>query len=297
MAQLKAVAVDLQLYVQTLMRSRNLSDGLQFTENLYLDEVTFGGITANNQTIGSVISSSPAGNVIPHDGIVGFAGQIVSGFNSTPFFHNLCAEGHVKECRFGLALKTNGTGKMVLGEADKNLYKGELSVAPIIEEWFLSGDVAFNGQVIAPNAFIELDSGTANIIGPISVVQQIFNASGVTYEMVNQTGCAPTLVGTYPCAHPPKLGFGFPSTSDAAQSAAIGNNTVSKESTIFDVAAASFSSNNANGICTSVLAGQDIILPQAPNQPLWVVGQPWFQTHYLDFNIGDGTVGVADQSC
>jgi pepsin A len=268
----------------------------KFTEDLYLDEVTFGGITADNQTVGSVISSTPAGNVIPHDGIVGFAGQIVSGFNSTPFFHTLCAENAVKECRFGLALKQDGTGKMVLGEADKNLYKGELSVAPIIEEWFLTGDVALNSQVIAPNAFIELDSGTANIIGPISVVQQIFNASGVTYELVNQTGCAPTLVGTYPCSQPPELGFGFPSSADASQSAAAKNTTVSTKSTIFDVAAASFSSNSTDGICTSVLAGQDIILPQAPNQPLWVVGQPWFQTHYLDFNVGDGTVGVADQS-
>jgi hypothetical protein len=38
---------------------------------------------------------------------------------------------------------------MVLGEADSSLYKSELSVAPIIEEWFLNGDVTVNGQVIA----------------------------------------------------------------------------------------------------------------------------------------------------
>jgi len=279
----------------SVTRSWGLANYLKITEDLYLDDISLGDITAENQTIGSVVPSTPAGNAIPHDGIVGFAGQIVSGFNTTPFFQNLCDAGHVKECRFGLAFKTDGTGKMVLGEADNKLYKGKLSVAPIIEEWFLTGDVALNGKVIAPDALIELDSGTANIIGPISVVQQIFNASGVTYELQNRTGCAPTLVGTYPCSQPPKLGFGFPSTSDASQAAASKNSTVSKKSTIFDVAAAAFSAGDIGGICTSVLAGQDIAIPQAPNQLLWVVGQPWMQTLYVDFNVGDGTIGVAHQ--
>ena len=277
--------------------SRGLADCVKFTEDLFLDNISFGGITANNQALGSVVSTTPVGNTFPHDGIVGFASQAVSGFNETPFFQSLCDEGHVAECRFGLALKTDGTGKMILGEADKSLYNGELSVAPVLEEWFLKGDVAVNGKVIAADALMLLDSGTANIIGPISVVQQIFDASGVTYEIQNITGCAPTLVGTYPCSHPPKLGFGFPSISDASQAAAKPNSTVSKKSSIFDVAAAAFSAGSANGTCTSILAGQDIPLSQAQNQLLWVVGQPWHQNHYVDFNVADRTVGVADLKC
>lgn len=183
---------------------------------------------------------------------------------------------------------------MVLGEADSKLYKGELSVAPIIEEWFLNGDITVNGQIIAQQQLIELDSGTANIIGPIDIVQQIFNATGVTGIMTNSSGCASTLVGVYPCSQPPKLGFGFPSMNDSA--AASGNSGVSRKSTIFDVPASAFPvTNDGNGNCTSVLAGVNINLPQTQNRSLWVVGQPFFQTHYLDFNVGEGTVGFSDQ--
>jgi pepsin A len=183
---------------------------------------------------------------------------------------------------------------MVLGEANSGLYKGELSVAPIIEEWFLNGDVSVNGQVIAQEQLIELDSGTANIIGPIDIVQKIFDATGVTGIMTNGSGCTSTLVGVYPCSQPPKLGFGFPSMEDAA--VAGGNSGVSQNSTIFDVHASAFPlTNDGNGTCTSALIGVNISLPQSQNRNLWVVGQPFFQTHYLDFNVGEGTVGFANQ--
>lgn len=183
---------------------------------------------------------------------------------------------------------------MVLGEADSRQYKGELSVAPIIEEWFLNGDVTVNGQVIAQEQLIELDSGTANIIGPIDIVQKIFDATGVTGIMTNASGCASTLMGVYPCSQPPKLGFGFPSMADAV--AADGKSGVNRNSIIFDVPASAFPSiDYGNSTCASTLTGVNINLPQSQNRNLWVVGQPFFQTHYLDFNVGEGTVGFADQ--
>jgi pepsin A len=57
------------------LQSRSSANEQQFQENLYLDEVILGCITADNQTIGSVFASNPVGNDIPHDGIVGFAGR------------------------------------------------------------------------------------------------------------------------------------------------------------------------------------------------------------------------------
>jgi hypothetical protein len=108
---------------------------------------------------------SQDGSALPHDGIAGFSGQIVPGFNQTPFFHTLCNEGHVAECRFGFALESNATGKQILGGVDRSLFQGELSVTPIIQEWFLLGDIAVNDKILLQDALIELDSGTANIIG------------------------------------------------------------------------------------------------------------------------------------
>jgi hypothetical protein len=146
------------------------------------------------------------------------------------------------------------------------------------------------------NKLIELDSCTANIIGPIAIVQQIFDATGVTGIMTHESGCASTLVGVYLFRQPPKLpvGFGFPSMQDAATTG--GNNGISRKSTIFNVPASAFPlTNDGNGTCTSALAGVNINLPQSQNWNLWVVGQPFFQTHYLDFNAGEGTVGFANQ--
>ena len=69
------------------------------------------------------------------------------------------------ECRFGLALTANGTGSLILGKLDSSLYSGDLTVAPVLEEWAVFGDLAINGTVVARDLVVELDSGTATIVG------------------------------------------------------------------------------------------------------------------------------------
>lgn len=81
---------------------------------------------------------------------------------------------------------------------------------------------------------------------------------------------------------------------DAA--AAGGTGGVSRKSTIFDVHESAFPlTNDGNGTCTSSPTGVNISLPQSKNRNIWVVGQPFFQTHYLDFDIGESTMGFVDQ--
>jgi hypothetical protein len=129
---------------------------------LFVDEMSFQGLAAK-QTVGSASGDSP----LPHQGIVGFSGQFAAQFptNSTSFFQSLCNQQVVTECRFGLVLTSNGTGTQILGELDSSLYNGNLVVTPVLEEWVVSGDLAINGTIFARDLVVELDSGTATIVG------------------------------------------------------------------------------------------------------------------------------------
>jgi pepsin A len=124
--------------------------------------MSYQGLVAK-QTVGSAIGDS----ILPHQGIVGFSGQFAAQFptNSTSFFQSLCNQQQVTQSRFGLALTSNGTGTQILGELDSSLYSGDLTVVPVLEEWVVSGDIAINGTVLARDLVVELDSGTATVVG------------------------------------------------------------------------------------------------------------------------------------
>jgi Eukaryotic aspartyl protease len=132
-----------------------------------MDKVTYGGLTANQ-----IIGSATGAALIPSNGIIGFSKQEAQFPLQYPnltsamtFIESLCSQSIVSECRFGLALTDTGSGVLALGELDTSLYSGELSVAPIIQQWALTGDLAINGKIVASDILIELDSGTATIVG------------------------------------------------------------------------------------------------------------------------------------
>lgn len=132
------------------------------TGDLYTDQVSFGDLTATQ-----LIGSAKGPSLLPNSGIVGFSGQLFSGFpnNSTSFFETLCTQGQVEECRFGLALKSDNSGSLVMGELATGLFDGNLTVSPILAGWVVSGDLAVNGTIVGKDQVVELDSGTATIVG------------------------------------------------------------------------------------------------------------------------------------
>lgn len=132
---------------------------------MFNDTVKFGSTTVY-QTVGSAASLPDGTNLIPTDGIVGFSGLMVSNFEgASPYFHSLCDQGQLDQCRFGITLGDNGTGTQVLGALDKSLFEGRLTTTEIVYEWFMYADIALDDHIIAKNAPIELDTGTATIIG------------------------------------------------------------------------------------------------------------------------------------
>lgn len=150
----------------------------------------------------------------PHDGIVGLGDPSLSGGDSTPYFHNLCNQNLVSECRFGLPLSTNNTCSLILGSVDTKLVsESSLTKAPIIQGWASHGNIAVNGKKVGKDALLEFDSGSSGIVGPISAVEALFNLSNIQSVLI-PTAAGNTLVGYYLCSFPPIIGLSLPSQSN-----------------------------------------------------------------------------------
>ena len=99
---------------------------------------------------------------------MGFAGTSPGNtftLGGDPFFHNLCNQSQVEECRFGLAFGTSGEGKQILGGVDHSLFKGDLTSVPLSldEQWYIPGALTANGKTIFENQTMFTDSGTINV--------------------------------------------------------------------------------------------------------------------------------------
>jgi cathepsin D len=241
-------------------------------------------LTVKNQYLGEVTKpKSPP--TFPHDGLIGFAGEDSSSLRESPWFHSLCSQKSLASCRFGMALGTDGTGQMTYGSVDTSAFDGALTTTAIQGEWTVTGDIAVNGKVVQSDARIATDSGTTVIFGPIDSVRAMFKAAGITAVENPGNGNTPTtLDGYYDCSKPPQLGFGFPSAGQAAHSK---NKAVSASSSIFNVLPQVLAQKNNNGNCTAIIHGTDEF------QGMWLVGQAFFQGHYIDHNVDAGTMGFA----
>jgi hypothetical protein len=145
-----------------------LTSSIQIIAELYNDTATFQSLTVPSQTIGLAGANHTSNSTYPGQGILGLGNPLFSGSGATPFFHNLCSQGLIPECRFGLALHTNATGSLTLGELDSDLVpRGDaaLTKVPLVMEWFAYGDVVLGGEYVFRDALLEFDSGTTGIVG------------------------------------------------------------------------------------------------------------------------------------
>ncbi|KIX05814.1 uncharacterized protein Z518_03786 [Rhinocladiella mackenziei CBS 650.93] len=239
---------------------------------VYHDTVTLGGLKVENQTIG-VSNSTDSSTEYPHDGIIGFGAQQFAANNATSYFHNLCEENLVDDCRFGIALDNATAGSFVIGTLDDDLFDGDLTTSPLVEEWFTYGDVVVGGQTLEGDAIIEFDSGSAAIVGPTDVVTKIFDSVGARISS-EETSEGLLLTAQVACDVNSTVGFRFPSSNT------------------FNISLGALlvpSTNASDPNCTISLVAQDF--PDLPG--LWVLGQTFFQGKYLDHNLDDQTIGIA----
>ncbi|KAE9373114.1 acid protease [Stipitochalara longipes BDJ] len=238
----------------------------------------------------------------PFDGIIGLADDIPmfpDSLNSTTWFATLCHQGSLDECRFGLALETDGTGEQYLGKIEHDRFEGDLSVTSVYYDfeyeayvqWFAMGDLAANGEVVGRDSVFIFDSGTSVIIGPVDGVQAMFDAAGIQSVLTpNQTtDTFPELTGYYPCDNPPNFGFGLPSITNATSAKQHHNQTISHQSTIFEILPEALKFNSTGNNCTASIFGNDEF-----GNGFWLIGQTFFQGRYIDHDISGLTMGFAN---
>ncbi|KAG6000132.1 hypothetical protein E4U54_001537 [Claviceps lovelessii] len=213
--------------------------------------------------------ASPA--PLPHDGIVGFCGSAESSaLGETPFIHNLCDQGALSACRFGLALHTNLTGDIYYGALPTDLLAHDLVSAPIHREWTIRDALALtlDGKTIRPSVNISTDSGRAVVLGPTDQVTQLFEAAGVQVVRSGD-GTVTTVTGYYDCRAPPKIGFSL-----AGQT--------------FDIVPAALAYARRGHNCTASVKGASSL------DNWWLIGQPFFQGRYVDHDIQAQRMGFAN---
>ena len=101
--------------------SAMLANCYQIKGSLLNDTVSLGRFTSPAQSIidlKKIVSRGYWG----HDGLLGL-GSLRQTKETPNFIDNLCDEGKLEECGFGVAFGKNGTGKLVLGRHEKNFHK------------------------------------------------------------------------------------------------------------------------------------------------------------------------------
>lgn len=147
----------------------------QISGSIYKDVVRLDetSLSVAEQALGE--ATDPPTPSFSYDGLIGFGTPLGDVLNSTPWFESLCDQGSLDECRFGLALETDGTGEQYFGKVEHDRFKGPLSVTSLFYdayfdlyfEWATYGDIAVNGKAVERDVIVQFDSGTTVVVGSV----------------------------------------------------------------------------------------------------------------------------------
>ncbi|KAJ3473649.1 hypothetical protein NLG97_g10201 [Lecanicillium saksenae] len=146
------------------------SGSLEASGQVYTDVITQLGanLTVSNQAIGAIRDpTSPA--TFPHDGLIGYAGEQGAALNASPFIFSLCESHTLSACRFGLSLRTDGTGQLHYGAVADTEFSGNLTNVKINDYWAVSGGVTVNGKAVSSGLNIVTDSGATSAASQAAV--------------------------------------------------------------------------------------------------------------------------------
>ncbi|KAG9095874.1 Type I transmembrane sorting receptor, partial [Ceratobasidium sp. 370] len=161
--------------------SFNISYGDNSTATglIYSDKVTIGGLSVTNQSFSAVNS-------------------IAGVFNSTP----ADGQGVIKKSMFSMRLASNNS-ELYLGGVNPDKYTGEIHYAELLYDgfiWITNGSASVSGGAVHSGQMI-IDSGSNNIVGPKSSVEEIWGRVPEA-KPCDISDCGAPGFYSYPCATP-----------------------------------------------------------------------------------------------
>lgn len=199
------------------------------------------------------------------DGILGLAFSSISFDNIPTVFENAIQQGAVSQQIFSLHLGDLAPGEITFGGYDTTKFEGELNFVGLEEAvyWQIALDkiqIGNLGDFAGPNSTI-VDSGTSDIVGPVSEVEQLAMAVGAipdpNFPGQFQVDCAthlPDLIFTIG-----GINYTVPGSRMTAQ---VGRNN-----------------------CELVVSGADI--------SVWILGDVFMREYYTVFDYANQKVGFA----
>lgn len=262
----------------------------------YFDNVTIGGLTAQNQGLVSLTKSFDPTNPVS-DGVMGMAFKSISASHSTSFFENLIAQKRVRIPEFSFYLgrarsNTAQNSELILGGRDTTKFTGRPTVVAVTNRgfWQVALDsVSVNGKV-SPRSKGQaaIDTGTSLILVPsLAAFATILQIPGVEpiplADGVN--------LFAYPCNTDPKnipaitfAGVKFPINPRDFN---YGRLTDEFAEAIGSQKLLNFLDQATEPYCLSAIAVSDIDL----NQNLYIVGDAFLKNWYSIFSYTAGPRG------
>jgi len=162
------------------------ADGSKVKGDLYADNVTIAGLTADRQIFGSATSytSQLQNNEYYADGLLGLAYPDISKLRVSPLFITIARQNKLINPAFSLKLTSPGA-EMYIGEANSMLYNGDITYARVTSPafWQVSmDDVSTNGKKILENIPAMFDTGANYIFGDWDRVAELYKRLGGTLQ-------------------------------------------------------------------------------------------------------------------
>ena len=287
--------------------------------SLFTDVVSVNGLPIKAQIVLNDTRPDFDVSSTPADGQLGLAGL---GRNSSlsqtrSWIDNFNVQYEHDQSRFGIAINTtgvgffNGSGSLILGGYNSSFFEGNVVRAPVdltrrkqnldyadnYQQWWVRGDLVVAGSTdkrellqnqsmyLDPNfpwvrsrfcpGHVQNDANAIQIAGPLQPVRLLFEELDLSAKILNDT-CSPKspyVVGYFDCSSPPpRTEIRFNGNSSLLTATEIG---------------AHYSPYN-NGTCEHGIWGQEM-----GNEPFWVLGAPFFNGRYADFNSESNTVSFA----
>ncbi|KAH8100357.1 aspartic peptidase domain-containing protein, partial [Cristinia sonorae] len=253
-------------------------DGSTVSGKQYSDTVSAGGLTATGQALGaaSTYSDSLATQRFTPDGLLGMGYQVISQYNSPPFFQTLVAQKKTTKPMFAFKLATTGS-ELYLGGVNPDLYTGSFTYVPVTAKayWQVKMDsvtvINTGPKRPTPLPRIEaiIDTGTTLIIGDAKNVKSFYA------QIPGAKDAAKTVAPGYytvPCDAVPTVQLTFGRKA-------------------FEIPPVAFNLGRVDGASEDCVAG---IVSSGTSQSFWIVGDVFLRGVYTSFDLGANRVGFAE---